>query len=398
MDEHEGGQVVSLDRIRAALERPVGTPALSELAKGRRNAVIIISDGTRLCPSYLLLPPLLEELKRGGIDDDAITVLIALGMHRHHTQEEMERLVGAEVYGRVRVVNHSAAQEDCVYLGTTTAGTPIEINRLATEADLLIVTGNIEPHAMAGVSGGVKAVIPGIASQRCIERNHSLSLSDAAATPGNPENPVHRDMVDGLQFISVDFMLNVVVNHKQQVLEAVAGHVIDAHRTAIGRAASRFIVPAATDYDVTVVSPGGHPKDMQLYQSVKALRNAAAITKPGGTILLAAECPEMLGNGTFQLWADTMADRSRAVAKLKQQFQLGAHKILHIDEVLSRQTVYLYSAIPRAMAELLGFIPADSLQAAFDLVLKGPPVKLAVMPFGSLTYPQPQPYSQSLSK
>lgn len=386
-DDNDGSETVSLDRIRTALERPAGTPTLCELARGRRNVVIMISDGTRLCPSYMILPFLLQELNRGGIPDDAITVLIALGMHRHHTEEEIERLVGTDVFRRVRVLNHSASSEDCVYLGTTAAGTPVEVNRLAVEADLRIATGNIEPHAMAGVSGGVKAVIPGIASKRCIEHNHSLSLN-SRTVPGDPNNPVHRDMVDALQFIKVDFMLNVVVNHKQQVLEAVAGHVIDAHRLAVDKAASRFIVPAAADYDVTVVSPGGRPKDLQLYQSIKALRNAAAITKPGGTILMAAECPEMLGNGTFQLWVDTMKDRKRAVEQIKQQFQLGAHKLIHIDEVLSRHAVYLHSAIPRPIVELLGFIPADDLQTAFQSAHANQAVKMAIMPYGSLTYPQ----------
>ncbi|WP_239630386.1 nickel-dependent lactate racemase [Paenibacillus sp. H1-7] len=387
MNENDGDEAVSLTRIRDTLNRPDGTPPLRELARGKKHAVIMISDGTRLCPSHIILPLLLDELNLGGVHDDAITILIALGMHRQHTPQEMERLVGARVYTRVRVLNHSAAAEDCIYLGTTSAGTPVEINRIAVEADLRIVTGNIEPHAMAGVSGGVKAVIPGIASERCIQHNHSLSMN-GRTVPGETDNPVHRDMAEALRFINIDFMLNVIVNHKQHILEAVAGHVIQAHRTAIDKAGARFIVPSQTDYDVTVVSPGGHPKDMQMYQSIKALRNASAITKPGGTILMAAECAEMMGNGTLSLWVETMRDRKRAVDKLKQQFQLGAHKLLHLDDVLSRHTVYLHSSIPRPIVELLGFIPAENLQSAFHLALTNKAVKLAVMPFGSLTYPQ----------
>ncbi|WP_282938881.1 nickel-dependent lactate racemase [Paenibacillus sp. RC67] len=387
MAEEDGSLQSSQNRIAHALSKPIGTAKLSELAVGRDSAVIIISDGTRLCPSHLLLPPLLQELNQAGIPDVSIDIIIALGMHRKHTPEEMKNLVGSSVYGRIRVHNHSAASEDCILLGTSSSGTPIEINRLAVKADLRIVTGNIEPHALAGISGGIKALIPGIASQRCIEHNHSLS-QHYKAVPGEPDNPIHKDMEEGLRFLSVDFLLNVVVNHEKHVLEAAAGEVIAAHRTLISRASSRFLVPVPHAYDMTIVSPGGHPKDLQLYQAIKALRNASTLTKKGGTIIMVAECSEMLGNGVFQFWVETMKDRQSMVEKLQQQFQLGAHKILHLDEVLSKQRVYLYSAVPRSIVELLGLLPTDDIQQVFDEFISTKGKTVALMPYGSLTYPQ----------
>ncbi|OXM85056.1 nickel-dependent lactate racemase [Paenibacillus rigui] len=387
-NKSEDASTEPFDVIRQALDRPVGTPALKELALNKQSAVILISDGTRLCPSELLLPPLLQELNQGGIPDQAIDIVIALGLHRMHTREEMIRLVGEEVFARVRVHNHSSDAEDCIRLGLTSAGTPVEINRTVVDADLRIVTGNIEPHALAGISGGVKALVPGTASKRCIEHNHSLSLDDNAGI-GSAGNRVHRDMEEALQFISVDFLLNVIVNHKREILEAVAGHVIDSHRTGIQRAAERFMVPVDPAYDITIVSPGGHPKDMHMYQAVKALRNASAITKSGGTILMAAECKEMYGNGLFQFWVETMKDRKRTAAKLDREFVLGPHKIAHLEEVFRRQKVYLLSEIPEPVVRLLGFEPMADLNSTLDQVLSQAhgTQSMACMPFGSLTFP-----------
>ncbi|CRF28763.1 Uncharacterised protein [Mycobacterium tuberculosis] len=160
-----------------------------------------------------------------------------------------------------------------------------------------------------------------------------------------------------------------------------------AHRAGTALAAARFVLPVRKRYDLVIVSPGGDPKDRQLYQALKALRNAAAFTKPGGSILMAAELSEGLGNGLFQYWVETMRDRRRMTAKLKQHFVLGAHKVLHVDEVLSSHPVYLHSSLPRHMTELLGFHPADDLDAVLKDLMKEHSLELAVMPFGSLTFP-----------
>lgn len=376
----------SIHQIRKALEAPIDSPRLRELATGHTRAVILISDGTRLCPTPLLLEPLLEELGSAGIQDDGIDIIVALGVHRKHTGEELRKLVGEAVYKRIRVHNHSALPEDCVRVGTTSHGTPVEINRLAVEAPLRIAAGNIEPHALVGISGGVKALIPGVASQPCIEHNHGLSLQ-YRATVGDPDNPIHRDLEEAHAFVPIHFLLNVIVDMDRHVLDAVAGNLAKAHRAGAALAAARFVLPVRKRYDLVIVAPGGDPKDRQLYQALKALRNAAAFTKPGGPILMAAELSEGLGNGMFQYWVETMTDRQRMTAKLKQHFVLGAHKVLHVDEVLSSHPVYLHSSLPRHMTELLGFHPADDLETVLNDLLKEPSLELAVMPFGSLTFP-----------
>lgn len=382
------------DPIRGALSRPVQSPRLSELARGKKSAVILISDGSRLSPSYRLLPPLLEELAEGGVPDSAVTVIVALGMHRVHTEEELIQLTGAEVYYRVKVINHSALEEDCVFLGTTSRGTPVILNRHVVRAELLIVTGNIEPHRLAGMSGGIKAVIPGCASRACIEANHALSRT-GQAIPGAVDNPVHEDLEEAQVFVRVDFLLNVVVNHEREVLAAAAGRPIPAHRSLLETAMKTFMVDADGEpYDWTIVSAGGAPKDMQLYQAVKTLQNAAAFTKPGGSILLAAECREHYGNGIMQFWAETVGDKHKIMSALDKRFVLGAHKLQHVYKITDSHRVWLYSAMPGNLLQLLGFQPAapeGRFQDIVNLILndftrRGIRPRTAILPFGSLTF------------
>jgi lactate racemase len=371
-------------KIRQALDTPIGSPKLSELARGHRQVVILISDGTRLVPTSMLLGPLLSDLNQAGVTDEQIDIIIALGLHRKHTPQEIEQLVGSDVYQRIRVHNHSAVEEDCRHVGTTSHGTPIEINKLVADASLRIATGNIEPHALVGISGGAKALVPGVASQRCIEHNHAMSLKHKAS-PGDPNNPIHQDLEEALQFVPIQFLLNVIVDIDRNILEAVAGHVIAAHRHGVALSAQRFVIPVERQYDLIVASPGGYPKDTQMYQTIKAIKNACAFTKPDGTVLMAAECSELLGNGIFQYWVETKRDREQMVRMLKEQFVMGAHKMLHIDEILSKHHVRLYSSLPEYLTGLLGFHPVADLQHEILSYLK-PSHSIAVMPYASLTF------------
>ncbi|WP_281890808.1 nickel-dependent lactate racemase [Paenibacillus sp. YYML68] len=373
--------------ILQALANPIGSPPLHELARGIQSATILIPDGTRLCPSGELLGPILDELNASGLPDDQIEIIVALGFHRKHTHEELRELVSGPIYERVRVSNHSCLPEHCELVGTTRLGTPVEINRQVVASPLRIAIGNIEPHSLVGVSGGVKALVPGVASKRCIEHNHSLSLT-YTAVPGNLDNPIHQDLEEAHQLLPIHFILNVIVDHERHVLEAFAGDVKLAHAEGARKAKDRFVLPVNRQYELVIASTGGYPKDLQMYQALKTLRNAAAFTKPGGTILLAAQCAELLGNGMFQLWIDTMGTREEMAAKLRAQFVLGAHKVLHLQEVLEKHEVYLLSALPRALTQQLGFRPVEHLDDVLEPLVKRHQGSIAIMPFGALTYPE----------
>lgn len=370
--------------IQQALKQPIGSMPLQTLAAGKRSAVILISDASRLSPSHKFLPLLLDELREGGLSLSQIQVVVALGMHRKQTERELKELVGEAVYDSVQVMNHSALPADCVSLGTTALGTPVEIFRPVAESELRIATGNIEPHGLAGVSGGVKALMPGVSSQRSIQHNHSFSMK-WKTHPGDPENPIRKDMEEALQFLPIHFLFNTVVNHRQEILGAAAGDIKEAHRILADQAKKNFLVPIHRKFEAVIASAGGHPKDMQLYQAVKSLQNASKVVKPGGKILLIAECKEMFGNGLFQYWVETVQNPTRITQMMKEEFVLGAHKVTHIEEVLRQHEVYFYSEIPESTIELLGFKPVADLQGCIDQFVQNGSV--AVMPYAALTFP-----------
>ncbi|WP_199621587.1 nickel-dependent lactate racemase family protein [Paenibacillus alkalitolerans] len=370
--------------IKRALRQPVNSAPLRDIARGKSDAVILISDISRLCPSYLFLPHLLDELNAGGIADERITVVVALGLHRRQTVEELRFLTGA-AYDRVNVENHCALPEQCTYVGSTALGTEVAINKRVVQGDLRIATGNIEPHRLVGISGGAKALFPGVASSSSIEQHHSLSHR-FKAFPGDPDNPLHKDLTDVLKFVPIHFLFNVVVTHRREIAAAVAGNLQDAHRQGTDLARSMFLVPVSKKYDVVIASTGGYPKDMQLYQAVKTLENAASVTKPGGDIVLIARCQELFGNGMFQLWVETMGDLEATAERLSKEFVIGAHKIEHVVKVTKQHNVFLYSDIPDAAARLLGFEPIHNLDEKIAALCNGK-ASLAVLPCGSITYP-----------
>jgi nickel-dependent lactate racemase len=375
------------DPIAFTLEHPIGSQTLRNIAQGKKSAVILISDRTRLSPSHLFLKPMIQQLQAAGLED--IKIIVALGMHRKQTPQELSELAGREIYEQFQVLNHSALPKDCVHIGTTSQGTPVEINRHVVEADLRIATGNIEPHRLVGMSGGVKALIPGCASSRCIEHNHSLSQK-YDVVPGNPNNPIHQDLEEVLQFISIEYLFNVIVDHRREIIEAVSGHILLAHKEGMERAKKCFMTPVSTTYDLVVASTGGYPKDMQLYQAAKTLQNAAAVTKPGGSIILIAKCEELFGNGIFQYWVETIQDPNEIENRLKEQFVLGAHKIEHIHAVTKKHKVYMYTDIPEPLIELLGIQPIQELQTTVDQLTLSLD-RIAVLPYGAITFPEMVP-------
>lgn len=372
--------------VSRAVRSPIGCIPLPEMASGRRDAVLLVSDATRLCPTALLLPALLDALNEGGIPDSRIRVIVALGAHRAQTEKELRSIAGA-AFERVSVENHSSLPENNVLLGTTSFGTPVRINRTVAAADLRIAVGNIEPHALVGLSGGGKALFPGVAAADSIERHHALSLR-FKAVPGYADNPLHRDIDEACRFAPVHFLCNVVADSRRNVLAVFAEDCRQAHHAGSRFARSQFLVPVRRRSDIVIASCGGAPKDMQLYQAVKSLANAAGFTKPGGDILLIARCQELYGNSQLQAWTELHPDREAAVRQLQQSFVLGAHKLLGLHAVCSKFRVHLYSSVPDPIAELLGVHPVGDVQAWVDAnVLPG--VDAAALPCASLTFPLP---------
>ena len=373
--------------VLQALEDPIGTAPLRELARPGQDVVIVTSDLTRPCPSEKLLPPLLDELSAAGVDDAEITVVVALGLHRPMTPSELEQVVGTEVYRRVRVINHDP--QDTVNLGRTGRGTPVEISRPVVNADLRVCLGNLELHYFAGYSGGAKAILPGCASEAAVNANHAMMVQPEAATGRIEGNPVRADLEEGVAQLGVDFILNVVVDADHQIRAAVAGEVTQAHRQGCRWVAQRGKLTLPQAADVVLVGAGGFPKDINLYQAQKALDNAAYAVRDGGIIILAAECPEGLGNQVFERWMREGASPEEVLERIQAKFVLGGHKAAAVSKVLARARVYLVSAMPPALVRACGMQPYRGVEAALQdaLLAAGERATVAVLPEGGSVLP-----------
>jgi nickel-dependent lactate racemase len=385
------------DLLAEALANPIGTRPLRDLARAGQKVVIVTSDLTRPCPSQRLLPQVLDELAAAGVPDADITVVLALGLHRPMTAAEIEAAVGHDVARRVRVLNHDPA--DVVRLGVTSYGTPVELFRPVVEADLRVCLGNLELHYFAGYSGGAKAILPGCASRPTVNANHAMMARPEATAGRLDGNPVRADLEEGAAMVGVDFVLNVVVDGQHRIVGAVAGDVTAAHRAGCQLVAERGIVPIDARAGVVLVSAGGSPKDVNLYQAQKALDNAACAVQDGGVIVLVAECPEGLGNKTFESW---MAGSSpdEILARIQQEFVLGGHKAAAVAAVLKRAAVYLVSALPGDLVRRCSMVPfavgeggiegpEAALAAALDAALAtaGDSASVLVLPQGGSVLP-----------
>ncbi len=265
--------------IRKALREPIGSVRLSRLASRAKNAAIVVSDMTRPCPSFKFLPFLLEELEQGGIDLQRTTIIFGLGIHRGHSPQEQRGLVGEEAFQKVKLVDFN--ETDCISWGQTSRGTPIEVYRPFMESDLKICTGNIEYHYFAGYSGGAKAIMPGISSRRSVEHNHSMMLSPLARAGVVRGNPVREDIEEVGKRVGVNFIFNVILNDHKQIIRAVAGDCSRAFEEGVKFYGQIFEVTVDDLADIVVTSPGGYPKDINLYQAQKALENVRQIVKEG---------------------------------------------------------------------------------------------------------------------
>jgi lactate racemase len=368
--------------IRRALAEPIGSPRLSELAATARKAAIVISDVTRPCPSYRFLPALLEELSPLAPED--VSILFALGGHRAHTPEEQRRLVGAEVAdGGVRLVDLDAAR--CVPVATTSRGTRLEVFEPYLDADLRICTGNIEYHYFAGFSGGAKAVVPGLCSYAAIRDNHSMMLAPTARAGIIDGNPVREDIDEAGGLIGVDFVFNVLLDEDKRIIQAVAGHYLEAHRVGAEAYDRRCDLRIPEAADVVIASPGGTPKDINLYQAQKTLDNVGGAVRDGGVIVLVARCREGFGNKVFSEWMTGMGTPQVLIDRIQQEFVLGGHKAAAVAGLLARARVYLVSEFPEDVVRSMCMTPFATVGDAVDAALAatGPSARCLVVPFGS---------------
>ncbi|MCI1944427.1 nickel-dependent lactate racemase [Clostridium luticellarii] len=375
------------EEIIHALENPIESKPLCELARGKHNIVILVSDITRPVPSYILLPPIIEELIRSGADYDNITIVFGLGYHRKQTKEEMEKLVGHSIYNKVKCINHDI--DDCINIGTTSRGTPVDVFRPVAEADFIIATGNLEFHYKAGYSGGNKAVLPGVCSKRTIESNHIMMIKPGTMPGKCEKNPMREDIDEAGTLAGVDFMVNAILNSHKKIVKVVAGHPIKAHREGTQYIDKMYKIKLKKKVDIVVASCGGYPKDINLYQSQKGLENASYAVKDGGSIILLAECKDGLGEKLFEEWMMKAKNTHEPVKWIQENFMLGAHKAAVICTVLERIKVYLVSSMSDEIVKNIFMHPVKSPQEGLDIALKeyGENSSVLVIPYANSVLP-----------
>ncbi len=378
---------VGREAVQWALDHPVGAPRLRELVQPGQTVAIVTSDISRPLPSYEILPDILDELYAAGVSPGDITLVFALGSHRAHTKEEKRRLAGERCWREVRCMDSDPS--DCIHLGETSRGTPVDITRAVAQADFRICLGNIEFHYFAGYSGGAKAIMPGVSTPAAIQINHSMMTSNDASVGKLDGNPIRADIEEAGKLCGIDYILNVVLDEHKEIVYAVAGDATLAHRDGCAYLDKMYRKPIAQRADIVIVSQGGAPKDANLYQTQKALDNAKHAVKPGGTIILIGACPEGLGSKVFEEWLTGAPTAHAMVERIGREFELGGHKAAAIAMVLEYASIDLVSEMDDDFVRSIFLRPQPSAQAALDAALAryGPHATVIAMPFGGATLP-----------
>ena len=374
--------------VREAINNPIGTSRLCELAAPGKRIAIIVSDITRPCPTSTLLPFVLEELSCAGVSNEDIMIVFGVGSHRKHTEEEKKALVGPEIYREFRCVDSDVTK--VAYLGETRRGTPVEVFVPVAQANLKIVLGNFEFHYFVGYSGGVKGAIPGVASLRTIQANHSLMVEPNAVAGHYEDNPVRQDIEEAGAMLGIDFVLNVVLDADFNIVAAVAGDPLKSHTVGRKILNAQNMVDLNDYADVVVVSAGGYPKDIDLYQSQKALDNARLAVRQGGVIVLVAECRDGMGHGTFADWMTAGHTPDQLIQRIRDNFVLGGHKAAAIALTMKQADIYLVSSFADEQVKRMGLRPfANAAEAvATALHQAGAGATVAIMPHGGATVPR----------
>jgi nickel-dependent lactate racemase len=385
--------------VRRLLAEPTGTPALAKLARGKRNACVVICDITRPVPNELMLTPLLETLERSGIPREEITILVATGLHRPNLGEELIELVGRRIAEHYRIENHhGTVLAEHTYLGASPRGVPIWIDSRYVDAELKITTGLIEPHLMAGFSGGRKLVCPGIAALETVKVWHGPDfLEHPRADCGLLEgNPVHEENTWIARHTGCDFILNVVIDAERRPLCFVAGDMEQAFLKGVEFVRQVVVDTLPQPADIVVTSSAGYPLDTTFYQAVKGLTGALPVVKQGGTIILAASLSEGIGSREFQQLFKENASLEGFVERIlgKDYFVMDQWQLEELAKVRRKARVKVVSdGLPAETIDSLFVESAPSVEQAVadSLADYGPAATIAVIPKGPYVLAQVAP-------
>jgi lactate racemase len=382
-----------IQEVREALQNPVDGHPLADY-RGVKSAAIAINDKTRPVPHEHLLPPLLDALRDIGLADSEIRFFIATGTHLPMLPEEFDRILPAEIISRYQIFSHNCDDEaNLVNCGQTSRGTLVRANRQFLSADLRIVVGNIEPHHFAGFSGGHKTAAIGLTSRVTINHNHAMLADPGARIAAYDGNPLRADIDEIGEAMGVHFALNAILNGEKKIVQVVAGSPLAVMQAGIPISAQVCQTSVTEKFDMVIASAGGAPKDINFYQSQKALTHASLFTRDGGVIILISECPEGVGSPAYEAFMEGVESPQAAFEKFRHMgFRVGPHKAFQVARDAARVSIIMVSNIPAERVSRLLMTPAATLQEAVDLGLarlgaQGGLPRIAVLPRATNTIP-----------
>ncbi len=375
--------------VRQALENPIGSPRLRDLARGKKNITLVTSDHTRAVPSKITLPLLLGEIRSGNPEAN-ITILIATGLHRATTEKEQRQMFGDQIVDQETIsINDAFCKEDFINICTLPSGAGFHVNKLAVNCDLLLCEGFIEPHFFAGFSGGRKSILPGICSQETVNENHSFrAIANPNSAAGVLEgNPIHEDMVYAARKINTAFTLNVALNDKKKIIAAFAGDLVESHEAGVAfiRSLSQCR-PAETP--IVVTGNGGYPLDQNLYQSPKAVATAEACAAKDGIIVMCCACSDGMGGEYFQelivAGKPEAIEEKLAAIPPKETIPEQWCAQIYARILKKHQVILVTTFLDHDLVKKANMIPASSLDEAMKIAfdIKGADAKVTVIPDG----------------
>jgi nickel-dependent lactate racemase len=378
--------------LKELFKNPINSPSLRDLIiqKKAKKVLIIVNDITRPTPYEVILPPLLDELHQIGIKKENIIFMVATGIHRGNSREEIKEVFGENIFSVYKFINHDCDDPNLKDLGKLKSGNKLWLDPIVSDIDFKITTGVIVPHYFAGFSGGRKSILPGICGRKTIEVNHSRMVYPDSRSGNLKGNPVHQEMQEAAEKVGVDFNINVVTDEHSEIIEIVAGELLVSWQQGVEVCKQIYICPIEKKADVVIASAGGYPKDINVYQAQKALDNAYQAVKSGGTIILLAECSEGYGEPTFEKWIKEANSPDDIIKRLKKKFVLGGHKAYAIAKLTKEVEVILVSSLPPDEVRKLFFIPMEDTSQAIEYIKEkyGEDFQAYILPSGNTVVPQ----------
>ena len=372
--------------IGQSIDNPIGYDSLEAFLDGGKDIVFIVNDGTCPTPTAKVLDALSKRM-----DLTKARYLVATGTHRDMTAEEYNFVFGKHYSDlKDRIICHDAKNSECVFLGTSKNGTPMEVNKIAVESDRLVIITSVEPHYFAGYTGGRKSFLPGVASFKTVEANHKLAMSKEAQALALEGNPVHEDMMDALEVVKGKkiFAIETVLDRHQNIYKAISGELHASFHEAVKYANEVFSVPIPEKADV-VLTVAPYPMDVDLYQSQKALDNGKWALKEGGKIIMVSKCREGIGHPTFLQQLSSSNDPNKVLENLRAEYKLGYHKAAKMAEIATWASIWAVTGLDPEILSKANIRPFPTVADAMkEALAENPKARVIVLMDGSVTIPR----------